>query len=146
MDNIDSGDGWRLDFRGFKERNLGQATLFGELLTFTTYSPSSDVCSFEGESSLYAVYYKTGTAFYKSVIGTFWEDDGDGSVEEEDGEVKVNRMISLGKGMAITPNIHVGRSKGSKAFVQTSTGAIETIEQLNPGDVKSGVISWEPVN
>jgi len=32
--------------------------------------------------------------------------------------------------------------KGSKAFVQTSTGAIEVIEQINPGTTKSGVISW----
>jgi type IV pilus assembly protein PilY1 len=51
-------------------------------------------------------------------------------------------MLSLGKGLTLTPNIHVGREEGSKAFIQTSTGAIEVIQQLNPGETKSGKASW----
>lgn len=143
MTAVDKNDGWYLDFKGVKERNLGQATLFGDLLTFTTYIPSDDICSFEGTSNLYAVYYKTGTAYYRSVIGSSKEDrDNEGGEDD----VKISRVISLGKGMSVTPNIHVGRQKGSKAFVQTSTGGIEAIEQINPGDIKSGIISWEAVD
>ncbi len=142
--NLTSTHGWSFDFSTFKERNLGQATLFGDLLTFTTYVPSSDICSFEGESNLYAVYYKTGTAYFSSVIGSTFSDlNGNSEVDPEQGELQIHRNISLGKGLATTPNIHVGKQDGSKAFVQTSTGAIEVIEQANPATVKSGVISWE---
>ncbi len=142
IDEIDKAKGWYLDFAISKERNLGQASLLGELLTFTTYVPSDDICSFEGESYLYGLYYKTGTAFYKSVIGTIHHDiNTDEKVDK--GELEIKKKISLGQGLAVTPNIHVGKGEGSKAFVQTSTGAIEVIEQINPGATKSGVISWQ---
>jgi type IV pilus assembly protein PilY1 len=52
------------------------------------------------------------------------------------------RKQSLGKGLAISPAMHTGKEKGSKAFVQTSTGAILVIEQQNPGAVKSGKTYW----
>ncbi len=134
--------GWYLDFSTSKERNLGQAALLGSLLTFTTYMPSEDICSFEGESNLYGLYFKTGTAYFKSVIGAIHHDDNTDSVVDE-GELEIKRTVSLGQGLAVTPNIHVGSEEGSKAFVQTSTGAIEVIEQINPGKTKSGVISWQ---
>lgn len=136
--------GWYMDFSpaSNKERNLGQATLLGDLLTFTTYIPSADICSFEGESSLYAVYYKTGTAYFESVLG-YIDSNDNGLIDET--EKKLKKKVTLGKGLAVTPNIHVGQQEGSKAFVQTSTGAIKTIEQKNPGATKSGVTSWEDV-
>jgi type IV pilus assembly protein PilY1 len=130
-----NNDGWYLDFQGARERNLGQAALLGEILTFTTYQPDDDVCGAAGESNLYALYYKTGTAYHRSVIGT--ESTGAGE--------KIKRQVSLGKGLAITPNIHVGEKEGSSAFVQKSTGDIVPIEQANPGAVKSGIITWEPI-
>jgi type IV pilus assembly protein PilY1 len=39
--------------------------------------------------------------------------------------------IDLGRGLAITPNLHVGRQAGAKAFVQTSTGTIVEIPEPN---------------
>lgn len=143
IDRTSDHNGWFLNFGlALTERNLGQATLIGELLTFTTYTPSDDICSFEGESNLYGLYYKTGTAYYRSVIGTIHRDANDDG-EIDTGELEIKKTVSLGKGLAVTPNIHVGKKEGSKAFVQTSTGAIEIIEQINPANVKSGVISWE---
>ena len=127
-------DGWKLDFAGSGERNLGQATLLGEILTFTTYTPNSDPCEFEGFSNLYALHFKTGTAFSEPIIG--FGDDVLGTKKE------IAKMLSLGKGLTLTPNIHVGREEGSKAFIQTSTGAIEVVQQLNPGVTKSGKASW----
>ena len=35
--------------------------------------------------------------------------------------------------------------EGSKAFIQKSTGEIVPIAQQNPGTVKSGVVTWEPI-
>jgi type IV pilus assembly protein PilY1 len=129
-------EGWLIDFTESKERNLGQATLLGDILTFTTYIPSIDPCEFEGETYLYALYYLTGTAYFASVVGTV----------TEGGQEVVLGKVDLGKGLSITPNIHLGREEGSKAFVQTSTGAIQMIDQINPGLIKSGISSWREAN
>jgi type IV pilus assembly protein PilY1 len=131
-------DGWFLNFPDSKERNLGQAVLFGDIVTFTSYIPSPDPCQGEGETYLYATDYRTGTAYYTSVIGV------DTLVEDPtaSGKYKVKRRESLGKGLSITPNIHTGQEEGSKAFIQTSTGAIMVIQEINPGITKSGKISW----
>jgi len=120
-------DGWYLDFWPYnnREKNVGQATLLGGLVTFTTYQPNSGVCQAEGASYLYGVYYKTGTAWYENIFGRNGIND-DGMIESK---------LSLGRGMATTPNLHVGTGgkdgKGPKAFVQTSTGEIVEIQQEN---------------
>ncbi len=134
--HIDSKDGWIRDFSRSRERNLGQATLLGGLLLYTTYVPYLDECLPEGLSYLYGVYYKTGTAFYKGVF----EDAATGDTVED--------TVYLGRGMTTTPNImttvddHEGG--GSKAFIQTSTGAIKEIDQPNLplGHVKTGRKDW----
>jgi len=130
-------NGWKLNFSEVRERNLGQAALLGDILTFTTYAPDPNACQNEGDSYLYATYYKTGTAFSSSVIGFGAGVDPTDSTSKE-----VLRKQSLGKGLAVSPAMHTGKEKGSKAFVQTSTGAILVIEQQNPGAVKSGKTYW----
>lgn len=123
-------NGWFMDFPASGERNLGQATVFGDIVGFTTYTPSADYCTYEGTSKFFALYYKSGSAYKKSVMGV----DGDGNVK---------KSLDLGQGLSITPNIHTGSEDGSKAYVQQSTGAIQSIEQANPGVVKSGFVSWK---
>jgi type IV pilus assembly protein PilY1 len=147
-DGIDYGDlqaaveaknGWKLHFPRTRERNLGQAALLGEILTFTSYVPDDQECHYEGDSYLYAVDFSTGTALPETVIGY-----GERTIlEDEETYKEVKRGESLGKGLALTPNIHTGRERGSKAFVQTSTGAIVVIEQENPGATKSGKAYWK---
>ena len=122
--------GWERDFNtGNGERNVGQAALLGSTLIFTTYVPPSDVCDFQGQSSLYALYYTTGTAYYQPVIGK----NTDNSLASS---------IYLGQGLAATPNIHIGGEEGSKAFVQTSTGEIIVVDVMNATSTKSGMKSW----
>ncbi|MGB5984849.1 MAG: PilC/PilY family type IV pilus protein, partial [Desulfobacterales bacterium] len=106
-------DGWFVDFDEIGERNLGQAALLGGLLTFTTFVPDDDICAFEGTSSLYALYYKSGTAYKKPAIGSEGQtdgvdNDGDGSTDEagEEGG-RIFTKTSLGRGLALTPNLHV---------------------------------------
>jgi len=133
-DNYSTGtDGWYKDFHDERERNLGQATLLGGLLTFTTYQPYADVCLSEGLAALYGVYYRTGTGYFIPTFGDTTVVDG-----------IVTDKISLGRGMATTPNLHVGKQEGSKAFVQTSTGTIVEIPQPNLpiGTFKTGRQSW----
>ena len=50
--------------------------------------------------------------------------------------------IGLGEGMALTPNIHTGREEGSKAYIQTSSGDILSIDLGAAGKTKSSKTSW----
>ncbi|GAB6192349.1 pilus assembly protein [Desulfocastanea catecholica] len=120
-------DGWYINFfpdYENRERNLGQATLLGGLVTFTTYQPSDDLCLGEGNSFLYAPYYKTGTPWHENVFG----ENG------RSGDYVLDK-IGLGLGMTTTPSLFVGSgtdAKGKvKAFIQTSTGEIVEITQEN---------------
>ncbi|SHO45680.1 pilus assembly protein [Desulfopila aestuarii] len=138
-DKVDCTDGWYKDFwpYGDRQKNLGQGTLLGGLMTFTTYQPFSDTCQAEGEAYLYGVYYKTGTSWYKNVFG----DNG------VDSYGNVENMLKLGRGLATTPNLHTGEGgeEGVRAFIQTSTGEIKEIQQENlpvPG-YKSGRSKWK---
>ncbi|MCP4605811.1 MAG: hypothetical protein GY847_35705 [Proteobacteria bacterium] len=133
LEEMEDKKGWFLDFSETKERNLGSATLLGDILAFTTYVPNVDPCEHAGESYLYAVYYKTGTAYHKSVIGTVTDNDG----------VKVLRKGEAQEGLTESPNLHVGTDEGSKAVVQLSTGGILIIPQDNPGFTKSTKSFWE---
>ena len=128
----DNKKGWRLNF-DYKagDRNLGEAVLAGDILTFTTYVPSTEVCSIAGESQVYALYYRTGTAYMSPIIGL---DNSD----KVGSDALVLKRSELGPGMTITPNIHVGREEGSQAYIQTSTGSIKPLEEKNPGYIKSG--------
>ena len=134
-------NGWYKHFAPYenRERNLGQATLLGGLVTFTTYQPFSDVCKAEGESYLYGVYYKTGTSWHENVFGDY----GLSTIMDK---TYVKNKLSLGRGLSITPSLFTGSGEdGAKAFVQTSTGAILEIKQDNlPIDnYKTGRESWK---
>ncbi len=130
--------GWYRNFEtsGFLERNLGKGILIGGLLTFTTYKPYSDLCIPEGESFLYGVLYNTGTSWFEVVF-----DDG--------GTPPANVVTkqAFGRGMATTPNVHAGEQEGTSAFVQTSTGAIVQIGQINPlKNYKTGRTYWQIID
>lgn len=125
--------GWYYNFTHASERNVGQAALYGDLLTFTSYIPSSDVCAFEGSSYLYGFYYLTGTAPSNAAIHDVTNPTPTNNL----------KMIFLGSGLVSKPSIHVGRNDGSTVFVQTSDGSILTLKEDNPGQTKSGKTSWE---
>jgi type IV pilus assembly protein PilY1 len=132
-------DGWYKEFPAPRERNLGQATLLGGLLTFTTYQPINDVCLPEGLAYLYGTYYQTGTAWHEGVFAP--------AVLSVDADLNVVDRLNIGLGLALTPNLHVGKAAGSKAFVQTSTGAIIEIPQPNLPikNAKSGLTVWDEI-
>ena len=142
-------NGWYLNFLdesasslGIKiiqkgERNLGQAALLGGVLSFTTFIPSSDVCVAGGDSFLWGLFYKTGTAYFNSIFGVL--------EKTFDGKTLLMSLprLSLGQGLATSPNVHVGSEDGSTVFVQTSTGDIIRIGEDNPLATKSGKASWK---
>lgn len=140
VDNNKSG--WKIDLQAARERSLSQAAVLGGIVTFTSYQPSSDLCLTEGSSSGYGLYYKTGTAYYKSVFGYDLVDTNSNQIADVLGEKKIKSKFHIGEGLSSTPAIHTGRGKGSTAFIQTSQGTIFKIEEENPGLTKSGKVSW----
>ena len=130
-------DGWYKKFYPYnnRERNLGQATLLGGLVTYTTYQPFSDICKAEGNSYLYAVYYKTGTSWYKNIFGEY-------GIENT---YYVSNKLNLGIGLTTTPNLFTGSGdEGIRAFIQTSTGEIREIKEDNlpVQEYKTGRSRW----
>jgi type IV pilus assembly protein PilY1 len=137
-------DGWIINMTG-GERCVTKPTVLGGLVTFSTYLPDvSDICKHEGDSYLSAIYYKTGTASYESVIGT---DDTVTVVEGGETKEKIKRKTSLGYGVASSPSLHVGKRKGAKVIIQTSTGEIVEVDQESlPGAYKSRPLHWVETN
>lgn len=133
IQNTPNVEGWKRKL-ATGERVLGQPTLFGGLTNFTTYTTSSDLCSAEGTSLLYALYYRTGTAWKENVFGTATGDT-------------IPFTVDLGKGMGVTPSLHLGSEAGVRVYVQTSTGSIIEIHQPNLPvlGVKSGSGGWHTI-
>ena len=135
-------DGWVHAFGAPRERNLGQGTLLGGLINFTTYQPFQGTCNPEGESYLYSLHFQTGTAYYASMVDA---GAAHGISNNNDGSRPLATMRrSVGKGLATTPRLYKGRQQGSKAFVQTSAGTFVGLAQPNlpVKTIKSGRLNW----
>lgn len=142
---IGNVSGWYLqltaDGANPSERSLSPMSLLGSTLFATAYTPDPNQCSAEGTSRLLGLYYKTGTAYGNpSVFGSQTVTVAGQSKEES------LRSISLGRGLATTPNLHTGAGKGDKqvtVVTQMSTGAVirDDASTIAAG-VRSGEISW----
>jgi type IV pilus assembly protein PilY1 len=123
-------DGWKLDLLGSGERSLSKPNLLGGALLFTTYIPNPDICSIGGDGKLYGLYFLTGTAHYKAILGK-------DPVSNES-----IKSVDTGKGMPSSLGMHVGIRAGATGFIQTSTGNILRAEVNPPLNFKSGTICW----
>ncbi len=112
------------------ERVLSPPVVLGGVVLFTSFIPNNDICAMLGDSYLYALYYETGTAYRKPVIGT----TGSGTSET------ALKSTSLGKGMPTTVGIAIGKT--TKGFVQTSTGTIVEVDTDPALTIRSGAAGW----
>lgn len=133
--------GWKLNLAapgGPTERNVTQTSILGDVFFAAGFTPSDSLCSGEGRSQLYGLYYKTGTARGDlPIFGTVT--DGVTDIEE------AVRDIDLGVGLAAAPSLHVGAARdqrGITVLTQTSTGAIERREADVSGSARSGEVDW----
>jgi len=110
-------NGWKLRLENSGERSVTKPLVIGGAVIFSTFMPVSDICAFGGNGNLYALYYMTGTNI-----------------------VNYPKVTSLGQGTPSQPTAHL--SKEEKAFIQSSSGAIEEVELHLPIKVKSGIILW----
>ena len=130
-------DGWILGLTG-GERCITKPKVAGGIVSFSTYKPIADICSYEGDSYFYALYYKTGTAYYKNIFGI-----GDDTMTVgSDTHGDVLKRKALGQGVVAPPSLHVGARKGARVVLQTSTGEIIEIDVNLPEAYKSRPLHW----
>jgi type IV pilus assembly protein PilY1 len=110
------------------ERVLASPVVFGGIVYFPTFIPTNDICASSGTSYLYALYYKTGTAYSDPILGT-----------------GATPKVSLGEGLAFGGVTHIGSgSDGGKPLKicnNTSTGALLCTESGIAGGPNSGIPS-----
>jgi type IV pilus assembly protein PilY1 len=133
-------DGWKLNLPvGLatpSARILQEGALLGRVLLLTDYTPSVNLCGGDGNSTLYGLYYKTGTAFAERPI--FGATVSNTAIRE----------IDLGEGLASAPSLHLINDPPStvadkeKVIIQKSRGDILTGDATLAVPVKSGETSW----
>jgi len=140
-----NNDGWYLDLPLIQgsagtdpaTRVINPSALAGGVLFTTAYQPGLDLCTGEGSSRLYGLYYRTGTAFPgPAVLGT--------TITVLDEEIS-NSFIELGQGFATTPSLHTGSGNDGNevsVFTQLSTGAVIRTEAETVFSVRSGMQAW----
>lgn len=95
---VQSKDGWFAKLKTAGERAIVPPTLIGGTIFFPTFIPTNDICASTGSSKLYAMYYKTGTAYKDPILGT----TNDGA-----GNVNANTSMNLGTGLASSVVIQI---------------------------------------
>jgi type IV pilus assembly protein PilY1 len=136
IDTVNNRAGWWRSMVDPGERNLTTTLVFGGAVLFTTYVPTGDICSYGGEGQLWALYYRTGTAY---VAGA---DRGNQSfLQPVEGAAAAPERVFLGYGMPSEPSLYVSPDQ-TKVFIQAG-GAILTPQTGIPGLPETGVIIWK---
>ena len=145
LDGIEHSQGWYLNFSTGGERLLYKPNLLGGILSFSTYTPDTDLCSADGTSTLYTLYYKTGTAWKSSMWSptreeVYGEGSGEGSSPENPEEEPIETKIPIEGGISSSPVMHMGKT----GIILTTTGSsISTTLSLKPVmKMRSGMESW----
>lgn len=126
---IQNKDGWYRRFNNpLGERCLSRPLIIGGAVIFTTYNPEGgSICEFGGRGKLYALYYLTGTAYKKPILGEV----GGESVP----------FVEIGGGVPSEPSMWIGASE-EKAFVQIG-GKIKDVSPALPLNPRGGLILWK---
>ena len=147
---VASKDGWYVKLvtaaGTSAERSVSSPVVLAGAVFFPTLVPTNDFCSSTGTSYLYALYYKTGSAYSSPIIGTTTSGANTNST---------NR-ISMGEGVASQVAVHIdgtGTSNGSEYLLaeagrrsrccsQMSTGSSECKTASGPNPPWSRYMSW----
>ncbi|MDA3835234.1 MAG: hypothetical protein PF495_17755 [Spirochaetales bacterium] len=119
-------------------RSLSQSVLLGGINFSSVFQPSDNPCAGEGNSRLYGLYYKTGTAYANpAIFGTDTVDNGNGV------EYRARKYVDLGGGIATSPSIHSGADGDTISVItQMSTADVFRVSAETAEEVRSGKQSW----
>jgi len=148
---VQSKDGWYVKLvtaaGTSSERSVSSPVVLAGAVFFPTLVPTNDFCSSTGTSYLYALYYKTGSAYSSPIIGT----SASGANTNSD------TRIMMGEGVASQVAVHIdgpGTSNGSsngggtggkppiKFCSQMSTGSSECKDASGPNPPWSRYLTW----
>jgi len=147
---VQSKDGWYVKLATAAgtsaERSVSSPVVLAGAVFFPTLVPTNDFCSSTGTSYLYALYYKTGSAYSSPIIGT----------SVSGANTNASTRMSLGEGVASQVAVHIdgtGTSNGSttggppggpviKACSQMSTGSSTCVDANAPNPPWSRYLSW----
>ena len=149
--NKDTADGpvyhgWYLKMESGNpsERIITKPAVLGGAVFVPAFTPNSDICGYGGQSNFYAVYYETGTAYFKELLpgsasaATITDASGN-TINVQ----KIDTKVHLGEGMPPPAvGIHTGRQQGATAFLQMSTGEVIEVDLDTPLNIKSGLMNW----
>lgn len=144
--NIQNDDGWFMALPAVGERSLSLGTLLGGSVYFTTFVPSSDICSGSGTGYLYGLYYLTGTPSPTSALVI--TPVGSNSIG--------GRSLSVGSGVAAHMAPHIGGAGAGQSgtasnngcngrvtgFIQTSNGVLKQVCSPTSSSIWSRMIAW----
>jgi type IV pilus assembly protein PilY1 len=134
----DNTNGWFVDFHADgtspSARNVTQAVQVSSVLVFTDYTPFPDICEPEGDSSLYAMNFATGTAAPYGALG----------IDPVTGISFVK--TDLGKGLSSAPTIHRGSKNDGRVtgITQQSTASVTGTPIYLP-PTEPGRQSWREI-
>jgi len=138
--------GWYLPLESGNpsERIITKPAVLGGALFVPAFTPNSDICGYGGDSNFYAVYYETGTPYFKELLpgsaSTATYTDSSGNTVTA---MKISAKVHLGGGMPPPAvGIHTGRQEGAKAFLQMSTGEVIEVNIDTPFNIKSALMNW----
>ncbi len=145
---VQSKDGWYVKLvtaaGTSAERSVSSPVVIAGAVFFPTLVPTNDFCSSTGTSYLYALYYKTGSAYSSPIIGT----------TAAGANTNSTTRVTMGEGVASQVAIHIagtGTSNGSGGGAgtppgtfcsQMSTGSSTCSKFTGPNPPWSRYMSW----
>ncbi len=128
-------------------RSFSTSALMGDILFTSAYAPGDHICNAQGTSSLYGLYYLTGTASSDLEIFGLSSTDTHGPAGDSQGK-RILDVVDLGEGLSSSPSIHIDDPEntegegGVTVITQTGTGSIERRKADTSGSERSGEVSW----
>jgi type IV pilus assembly protein PilY1 len=123
-------DGWVTNLPTAGERSIVPPTIIAGAVLFPTFIPTNDICVAAGNSNLYGLFYKTGSAYSEPIMGV-------------NASGQSAKSVSLGQGLASSVAIQIGAAPtGVAGFYQTSGANIGKITPKTPLSAWSEYVSW----
>ncbi len=147
---VDSKQGWFVDLAQTDlstkkvngERLIVNPVIYSKLVNFNSFIPSTDICEAANAGYIYNFYYKTGTSFWRPIMGvdetkTITTVGDDGEIITQllaNSRLRVNSFLS-------TSGFASGEGK-AKQLVGADGGAVKEYLIDPPGRFKSGRLFW----
>ncbi len=150
-DEADGKQGWVVglstkeedgELKGTGERLIANPVIRNQVANFNTFTPSDDICKSASKGAIYDFYYKTGTAFWKPIMGADKNKTVTVTVDEKEKKQKLS-ITKKTVDTSITSSAFQSGEGGVKQIVQKGDGSTENFSIKTPGKNRSGRIYWE---